>query len=79
MKDMKSMQSTKRNYEQELLHASEKSDVKVCKINIEEEPELAERFKISSIPTLMFVKEGKVIERSEGVKPKKMILALLEK
>ncbi len=58
--------------------AIEKPNLKVCKINIEEEPELAAKFKIGSIPTLMFLKEGKVVKTSVGLKPKKTILSLLE-
>ncbi len=51
---------------------------KVGKINIDEESELAEKFRIMSIPTLMVVKEGKVSATSVGVKPKKEILRMLE-
>jgi thioredoxin 1 len=54
-----------------------KEAVKVGKINIDEEGELAEAFKIMSIPTLVVVKGGKVVESSVGVKPKKAILSLI--
>ncbi len=54
-----------------------KEAVKVGKINIDEEEELAEAFRIMSIPTLVVVKNGKVIESSVGVKPKKAILSLI--
>lgn len=58
--------------------AEEKKDtVKVGKINIDEEEELAAKFRIMSIPTLVVVKDGKVVESSVGVKPKKAILSLL--
>ena len=54
-----------------------KEAVKVGKINIDEEGELAEAFRIMSIPTLVVVKDGKVVESSVGVKPKKAILSLI--
>lgn len=58
--------------------AEEKKDtIKVGKINIDEEEELAERFRIMSIPTLVVIKEGKIVESTVGVKPKKAILSLL--
>lgn len=59
--------------------ASEKvGTAKVGKINVDEESELAAKFKIMSIPTLMVVKDGKVSATSVGVKPKKDILRMLE-
>ncbi len=58
--------------------AEEKKEaVKVGKINIDEESELAEKFQIMSIPTLVVVKDGKVVESSVGFKPKKAILSLI--
>lgn len=51
--------------------------VKVCKINVDDEPELANAFKISSIPTLVVVKEGKVTNMSVGLQSKSNICALL--
>lgn len=51
---------------------------KVGKINVDEESELASRFRVMSIPTLMVVKNGKVSAQSVGVKPKKDILRMLE-
>lgn len=60
--------------------AEEKKDtIKVGKINIDEEEELAAQFRIMSIPTLVVVKDGKIVESSVGVKPKKAILSLLSK
>lgn len=50
---------------------------KVGKINIDEQQELAQTFKIMSIPTLAVVKDGKMIESSIGVRPKKAILNML--
>lgn len=51
---------------------------KVGKINIDEEQELAEVFKVMSIPTLVVVKDGKVTESSIGVKPKDAILSMIK-
>ena len=58
--------------------AAERSDVKVGKINIDEQFELAREFGISTIPTLVVMKEGKVIRQSSGARPKAQILAMLE-
>lgn len=58
--------------------AEEMKGVKVGKINIDEEIELASQFRVMSIPTLMVVKDGKVSAQSVGVKPKKDILRMLE-
>lgn len=58
--------------------ATENPQYLVGKINIDEEPELAQRFGVSSIPTLSVIKDGKVIRQSVGARPKADILALLE-
>ena len=57
--------------------ADERTDIKVCKVNVDEEPSLAEKFGIFSIPTLIVIKEGKVVSRSAGLKPKQAILDML--
>ncbi len=57
--------------------ASEATDTKVGKINIDEQPELASAFGIMSIPTLALVKGGKVINKMVGVRPKASILKML--
>ena len=57
--------------------ANERSDVKVCKINVDEEPELAGRYNVMSIPTLLVVKEGQVVNQAVGARPKRQILSLL--
>ena len=57
--------------------ADERPDVKVGKINVDEEPELANRFSIMSIPTLVVMRGVKVAEQAVGVRPKAMIEALL--
>ncbi len=51
---------------------------KVGKINVDEEPELAEAFNVMSIPTLVVMKEGKVAQSAVGVKPKQAILSMLK-
>ena len=57
--------------------AQEREDIKVCKINVDEEPELANEFQIMSIPSLMVVRDGKVVNRSAGARPKAQILDML--
>ncbi len=57
--------------------AEEGRDLKVCKINVDEETELAMRYGIASIPTLIVFKDGEEFNRSIGVVPKANILALL--
>ena len=57
--------------------AEEREDIKVCKINIDEEPELANEYQIMSIPSLMVLQNGKVINRSVGARPKAQILDML--
>lgn len=57
--------------------AEERPDIKVCKINVDEEPELASQFAIMSIPTLMVIKDGQVVNKALGARPKDAILALL--
>lgn len=57
--------------------AEERPDIKVCKINVDEEGELAAAFQVTSIPTLVVIKDGKVTNRTMGALPKHQILALL--
>ncbi len=57
--------------------ARENEEIKVCKVNVEEEQELAARFSVMSIPTLAVMKEGKLISSSVGAKPKAQIMAML--
>jgi len=59
--------------------ANEMKDIKVCKVNSDEQPELAAKFGISSIPTLVVMKNGKIVTSSVGVQPKNNILKMLEK
>lgn len=51
---------------------------KIGKINVDEEPDLAQRFNIMSIPTLILFKNGEIAETSVGVKPKQFIVDLIE-
>ena len=57
--------------------AEERSDIKVGKVNVDEQPELAKQFGVMSIPTLVVIKNGKIVNQSMGVKPKRAILAML--
>ncbi len=59
--------------------ANERTDIKVGKINIDEEPSLAERYGIMSIPTMLVFKNGKVSAKSVGAIPKESVIALLSK
>ena len=57
--------------------AREREDIKVAKINVDEQPELAARFGIASIPTLVVMKNGKVVSKALGARPKRAILEML--
>ena len=57
--------------------AEERSDIKVGKINVDEETELANQFGVMSIPTLIVMKDGKPVNQSIGGKSKAAILAML--
>lgn len=57
--------------------AEERSDVKVGKINVDEQPELAAQFGVMSIPMLAVIKDGKVVNQAVGARPKEQILAML--
>ena len=50
---------------------------KVGKINVDEQPELAQQFKVMTIPTLVVMKDGKVVEKKIGVQPKQTIINML--
>lgn len=57
--------------------AKERSDIKVVKINVDEEQELAMQFGVMSIPTLVVMKNGKIVNQTTGARPKAQILAML--
>lgn len=59
--------------------AEERSDVKVCKVDVDEQGELAAQFGVSSIPMLVVVKNGKITAHNVGAVPKPAILALIDK
>jgi thioredoxin 1 len=58
--------------------ATEHPEIKVCKINVDEEPELAQTFQISAIPALIFFKNGKPVDGSIGVKSKEAIEEMIK-
>ncbi len=58
--------------------AEERADVKVGKVNVDEQPELAGQFGVMSIPTLLVFKDGKLVNQSVGARPKAGVLALLD-
>lgn len=58
--------------------AEERSDIVVGKINVDDEPELAGKFQVSSIPTLVVMRGGVIVNEAMGAMPKPRILALLQ-
>ena len=58
--------------------AGEREDIKVGKVNVDEQPDLATQFKVMSIPMLVIMKDGEVVNRSVGVIPKQDIIKLLD-
>ena len=84
---------TKENFEQEVLQsakpvlldfwavvdevAEERTDVKVGKVNVDEQPELAGQFGVMSIPTLLVFEQGKLVRQAVGARPKAGVLDLL--
>ena len=57
--------------------AKERSDIKAVKINVDEEQELAMQFGVMRIPTLVVMKNGKIVNQVTGARPKAQILAML--
>lgn len=57
--------------------AEERTDIKVGKVNVDEQQELAATFNVMSIPTLIVLDKGQVVNQSVGVRPKKQILTML--
>lgn len=58
--------------------AEEHTELKVCKVNVDDEPELASRYGVMSIPTLVVIRNGKEVNKSVGVISKEEILALVK-
>lgn len=57
--------------------AEERPDIKVCKVNVDEQQELAAQFQIMSIPALVVMEQGQIVNQSVGARPKAQILSLL--
>ena len=58
--------------------AGEVTDAKICKVDVDEQSELARQYKVLSIPTLMVFKNGELVKRESGAKPKEEILEMLK-
>lgn len=58
--------------------AKDYHDVKVCKVNVDEEPELSNAFKIVSIPTIVVIKNGEIIDSVVGYRPKEDIEKIIK-
>ena len=57
--------------------SQERPDIKVGKVNVDEQQELARQFRVTSIPTLVVMKGGEAVNRAMGARPKSQILAML--
>ncbi len=57
--------------------AAERTDIKVCKVNVDEEMELARQFRVMSIPTLLVIENGQVLKKMTGTRGKNQILEAL--
>ena len=57
--------------------AEERPDIKVGKVNVDENPNLASQFGVASIPTLVVMENGQILSQSTGARPKNAILAML--
>ena len=57
--------------------ADEQDAVKICKVNVDEQPELAQAFGVMSIPTLVVIEGGKIVGQAVGARPKADILAMI--
>ena len=57
--------------------AEDRTDIKVGKVNVDEQPDLAAQFGVMSIPTLLVFKDGKLVNQTVGARPKSGVLALL--
>lgn len=59
--------------------SNEENDVKVCSVNVDEEPELANKFGVMTIPNFVFMNKGRILEIRNGIQPKESILSMIEK
>ena len=57
--------------------AAEVADVKITKVNVDEQPELAQKFQVMSIPTMVLIKEGKVVDTTVGAQPKEDLVRFI--
>lgn len=57
--------------------AAENEHIKVCKIDVDQDPQLAQQFQVTSIPLLVVMQDGKIINQALGAKPKDQILKML--
>ena len=57
--------------------AGEQDEIKICKVNVDEERELAKQFRVMSIPTLIVMKNGETVNRALGYRSKEEVLALV--
>ena len=57
--------------------AEEREDINVIKIDIDQQPELAAQYGVMSVPSLFVIKDGQIVNRANGVRPKQQILGLL--
>jgi len=58
--------------------ASEREDIKVVAVNVDEQRALAERFRVVSIPTLLIMKDGETVTRLQGARPKAALLEIID-
>ncbi len=58
--------------------ADERSDIKICKVNVDEQPELSAMFGIEAMPTLVVMKNGKILKTAVGYRAKSQILSLID-
>lgn len=58
--------------------AEENEEIKVVKVNVDEQQALAAQFDVMTIPTLLVVKNGEIVQRSVGAKPKQQILSMFD-
>ena len=57
--------------------AEEMTDVKIAKVNVDQQPDLAQKFQIMSIPTMVLIKEGKVVDTTVGAQPKEELVRFI--
>ena len=58
--------------------AAENPDFKVCKVDVDAEPELAAEFKVMSVPTLVVIKDGEIVNQASGFRPKDQVVKLVK-